>query len=1825
MQQKLLPEKERSTRHKAVTGRRWTAKVLAFAMAVSMLLSLFPPMSARAAQCMLEEHTHSAACYGQSVQINLICDPVRQAYADAAGEHADFVVHTHNDSCYVDGEQICDLEEIAAHTHTDDCYGEAGLHVHNDDCYMIYGKPQCGQEPHSHGADCYAYACGMEEAEAGHAHTVDCYKVLVCQETAADHAHSEDCYTLTGKPNCGQKASAGHVHNAASCGQTLVCELDTTHKHTQDCYQILICQKDTTKPDGEKELICDEEEIILHTHGAGCFVTEAGEQSLICEQKEIKAHVHSEACISKAEGPSQEPTCGLEEHVHGEDCEIEEEKENDPEGYNAGESYPEGVENVLEKSGFIQYWRDFAENARKEESGLTGSVSSEFQMPITMGAAASELSDAQTVSKGGTTENSADSVKVSKTIDGTVIENVFDITLTVESTHDIRKLTQDPDMAVVILMDISGTMLDTLDGSKRKLTMAAEAAAEFVKMFAQNNTGASKIGLAAFNSDAFVLKGMQSCVGNEAAGNFNASMGTLLDQKATAGNQYYDNEKTKKNSFTNIEGGLQAAYDMLSAEDIDNKNKYIVFLSDGIPTTYTKSGYEGYDPYTYSGSVNDDGVFYDDINNRYCPYGTNYSDKGAILAANLAATIKRNHISIYPIGIGLNRFPSYLYSPDGERTGHSDNLNAKQLIQNQIYRGKNTAEASTVDCYNVTSIDQLEVMKPGSFIKWLETKIGSGWTVRDINDVNTLISEYNKIFSELIHISEEKASKLWIVEDPVPADDFELLGFFDKSGSTLNSSLTGSLGSNREDTISASNGKIKWNLQQSGYSTSKSGSKTIYQYAVTYRVRLKNNEADFISKESKELKTNGTTSLKYATSTTTNGVTHWSDEKNLNFKIPSVKGYLGELTFTKKDNKGNVLPGAQFTLSHSCTVNCRGNNTKLSATEIPDQVKTSGNDGVVTFTNIPSGHTYTLTETKTPHGYNSAAPLTVEVKLDKTTIKDAAVEESKEVQNQLLETDLELGGIKHLTNPNGAEHSYSFTLTEVDSSGNPVSGGESQSVTTTWEEGNKDLSKTFTFPEKLHFTGLDLKGKDSGVWYYQIAETGTDSDSLDKDERVYTLEVTVSIVASGNQKALKADITKVTAAEPGGQSQEISDKTVSFTNTLLGALSITKELTLDEGSQLPEGKTFTISIMDKDGNPLAEGTEYTVSGDEEVKTVGQGGTIQLPAGATALIEKLNVGEIYTVVEDEDSGHGFGIYYEPIEVMIEEKTEATPSVEIKVTNKELTVDLPICGTKELTNPNGAKHTYTFTLTEVDSQGNTVEGGVQQTISTTWEKDDKQTTKTFAFPKALHYSGLDLEGEDSAKWYYRIAETGTDSESLDKDERVYTVEVTVSLVPDGATGRNKLTAEITKLTTESGAVEDKTLFFSNTLLGALSITKELKLEEGSSLAADRTFTVYITDSNGDPMPKGTAYTISGKTYQIGDDGSIQLPGNKTAVIEKLVVGDIYNITEEPTDAYGYTVSYDPGRITIQEKTEDVPSVNLKVVNQELTTDLLIPFTKTVENPDGDKHTFAFSLIEADETGKPINGGVKQEQSLKFKDEQEDGAFTLDYKGTMLEGYADGVRTFYYLVEETTKDDGKTVDADETKYLVEVTLTGGDNALTAEITEIQKITADNTVEADGISFTNTLLGSFKLTKQIIGSHSRGLTFEFTLKANLRGSWNAKLNGKDITLTFENGAAKVHLGQKDTLIIDGIPHGTQFTVTEKRGDFAVKVSVNGGWSKNGPSAEGTVTTDGLTMDYKNYSPDGLPQTGQLIWPIPILLTVAVLGIGGAILIIRKKGNYEK
>ena len=383
---------------------------------------------------------------------------------------------------------------------------------------------------------------------------------------------------------------------------------------------------------------------------------------------------------------------------------------------------------------------------------------------------------------------------------------------------------------------------------------------------------------------------------------------------------------------------------------VSNQNKYIIFLSDGFPTTYISSGYSGYDPYTSWATSSKQGSFYDNVLKKPCSYGTSYSDEAAIRARKKAAAIKASGTTIFSIGVDV----------------------AGQTIQQYITQSENADGFSVVDrtgtTYEIGDASSTEAYK-----SWLRNSIGSGYYY-DSTNTEGLKSAYNQIFAEIKHKNETGAKADWVASDPLPKfngvpEFVEFIGFFKQAvPPELKDSLSGSHTSGGENTASfiTEQNAISWDLKKSGYTETTSGSTTTYTYQLVYRVRLKNESNTFVEEDIYD--TNGTTTLRYRTVQTVDGNQTVSDPKTVVFPIPSVKGYLSELSFTKVDQLGRPLAGAKFTLAHDTAAcgACRGDGK--TAVSITDMTAISNADGVVSFTGIPSGHKYTLQETQAPVG-----------------------------------------------------------------------------------------------------------------------------------------------------------------------------------------------------------------------------------------------------------------------------------------------------------------------------------------------------------------------------------------------------------------------------------------------------------------------------------------------------------------------------------------------------------------------------------------------------------------------------------------------------------------------------------------------------------------------------------------------------------------------------------------------------------------------------------------------------------------------------------------
>lgn len=575
------------------------------------------------------------------------------------------------------------------------------------------------------------------------------------------------------------------------------------------------------------------------------------------------------------------------------------------------------------------------------------------------------LSDNQIVDIGGevTDKWTTDGVKISKTIDGTDKEDYFDITLQVKTKKDVKSIMETDSAAVVFVLDLSETMNAAVDGgditktNPKKITSTLTQVKEFVKTYKSDSVDYpnNQVGVVGFNSNGKDLVGLQ-LVKNLNLSTFNTSLTNAVNNVVNAPGYAHATDK-----YTNMHAGLKKAQTMLNSSNA--KYKYVVFLSDGMPTTYSKSGYTGIDTTTLT----------DQINGNRALVGGNYSDTGAQEARKVAMNLKSKGVKIYSVGVGLKTFDpwtneNYTWVPymcktfnkDGVCTKYYSNLNGEQFLVEQMARG--SAVVSTVEnkLGNVTSgklgsdiwsNNESKILnKPWEFAKdyskfsnyvwndsmstpnatplstdysvsnrrnlfadWLKYGIGSGkyFTIDSASGFDGLAADITSYLQDDLL---NKRTDLWKTVDPMPAystttDEYiEFKGFLNSSN-TLVQSLSGSHTKNGNNTASFtktnSTGVINWDLKKSGYTTITEDNITVYVYTLKYRVRLRVEAPGFV--HGKTYNTNGTTTLTYVS--IENGVA--SKVKKLNYKIPKVKGFLEQLKI-KKTVEG-LAEGLNFT------------------------------------------------------------------------------------------------------------------------------------------------------------------------------------------------------------------------------------------------------------------------------------------------------------------------------------------------------------------------------------------------------------------------------------------------------------------------------------------------------------------------------------------------------------------------------------------------------------------------------------------------------------------------------------------------------------------------------------------------------------------------------------------------------------------------------------------------------------------------------------------------------------------------------------------------
>ena len=804
-----------------------------------------------------------------------------------------------------------------------------------------------------------------------------------------------------------------------------------------------------------------------------------------------------------------------------------------------------------------------------------------------------------------------DRVAVSKTIAPTENENYFDITLQVVAKPRVI----DQSVDVIVVMDISNTMNSTHEGlgagsagydvKDARLTHAKSAVNTFLDLYAVNENISSDrgFGLVTFNSYAETLVPITEMNTSQQASEIKAKVNNIV---APTGN---------RERFTNIEGGLQLAYNLL--KESDAVFKYIIFITDGFPTTYIESGRDsttritGYDTYmtgAYNASkAGTDGYFADAVTGKICTYGVNYSDKAADRADDVAEAIKESGINVFSIGIdvGVQSIPDYLNSAKNTAFTTVDRMSGNHVIGNttESYKG------------------------------WLRDTIAGGPMIdnaknpREIHryasgNSNTELTEaFENILKDIELLPAESMEQAYTL-DPM-SDYVDFMNFYNPDGSETDAVINTRNGRDIA-TFDTETNTIKWWLTTTqNYYVDEIGN---YVLSVSYKVRLKNEMEGF--KFSKAFPTNGKTSFYFKTINLETGEPIYGDNE-IEYLIPEAEGYVGEFSFTKQDQlTGHPLEGAVFKLEHygeSCHI-CRGDAVIESRTASSDE------EGRVSFGNLPSGHEYELTEITPPKGYQPGAVHRVQVAYGKTYFDGTLAGEENPVvitNNRIIPATVNLKVEKDLAGREIQPGEFTFVL-------------EGEYLHIFHEHVQNDADGKAEFNQIIF--------DDEGTYNFKIyEEKGADSTVI-YDDTVYELEFNVTLSDDGERYLLE---TKLNGADVENDAEPLPFK---FTNTLRKpvAVNLTAEKLFD--GKTPQDGMFIFELMENGDVIDAKSTVGGVATFDEITFAEEGVyTYQIAESHESTADQSNMDiffdhDVYTAVvtvtapEDSDGFKAEVVYY-----------------------------------------------------------------------------------------------------------------------------------------------------------------------------------------------------------------------------------------------------------------------------------------------------------------------------------------------------------------------------------------------------------------------------------------------------------------------------------------------------------------------------------------------------------------------------------------------------
>lgn len=512
-------------------------------------------------------------------------------------------------------------------------------------------------------------------------------------------------------------------------------------------------------------------------------------------------------------------------------------------------------------------------------------------------------------------------VKVSKTIAATGTENVFEITLEVQTKQKLSETATSPDAAIVLVMDRSGSMKYCAECGKNSIERETES-----KYYCNGTSGKE-----------FEGKNWKRC---ENCGKWLSEHNAVEVVTESCNRQGCDSTQSR----------LTAA----KAGAIDFMNQLLEDTAKNADGSYTAHRYISVASFAARSSTSLDCDWVDitttdGYNAAVAAVNGLEANGGTYLQGGLQRAVnqmgKTNAINgTVDITKVANRYTVVL--TDGKPTYSKDYGNGSSCSENICNQTAGTAaelkKLSSVYsiCYGADSETCYGDVTVGDFLG----RISSAYYSADnISELNTAFGNISDLIALL--------TEAWKVTDPMG----EHISF----GKVISNGKH----TQGEDLANCTNGTLVWDLKGDvPYDTTGSNSNKTYTYKLKYTITLDTTSG---IQNNTPYPTNGYTYLTYVfynedgqlVDEDGNLVENQDEPNVIGFNVPGVKGYLGELSFDKQDPSGNAVSGAQFTLT------CQDCEPAHSVTA------TSGTNGRVAFQiaqgkGIPSGHTYTLTETR---------------------------------------------------------------------------------------------------------------------------------------------------------------------------------------------------------------------------------------------------------------------------------------------------------------------------------------------------------------------------------------------------------------------------------------------------------------------------------------------------------------------------------------------------------------------------------------------------------------------------------------------------------------------------------------------------------------------------------------------------------------------------------------------------------------------------------------------------------------------------------------------